>query len=148
VRDIFYEVKGLLPETVSLSIKKELHVSEDIDHEVDIAASTYGFYAVLAEKAETRHQKMRFAAEGWTASVEARTAKERSDEKLKNYTESQMKAHVRSQSKYRAYHLKLIEFDHDRRILKIIAKAFELKLELVRTKAANRRREGEGSGRS
>jgi len=146
-RDLVYEVSGLLPETVVVSIKKELTISEDIDTEVDTAARIYGFYAVLAEKAESRWQKMRFASEGWIAGVEARTAKERSDEKLKNYTEAQMKAHVKSQPKYRSYQLKLMEFDEHRRILKIIAKAFELKIELVRTKAANRRREGEGSGR-
>jgi isopenicillin N synthase-like dioxygenase len=137
-------VKGLLPDPVVVSIKSELKITEDLDHEVDTAARTYGYYAVLAEKAETRHQKMRFAFETWQAEVESREAKARNFESKKAHTEAQMKAHVRSQPKYRSYQLKLIEFDEHRRILKIIAKAFELKKDLVQTKCSNRRGEARG----
>lgn len=141
MKDIVYEIKGLVPEPVVVSIQKQLSITEDLDSEVDRAARTYGYYAVLAEKAETRYQKMKFAYETWMAEVESRAAKERSDATLKPFTEAQMKAHVRSQAKYRAYQLKLIEFDEHRRVIRIIAKAFELKAEMVRTKAANRRKE-------
>jgi hypothetical protein len=146
VRDILHEVEGLLPERVVFSLKKELKISEDLDREVDTAARTYGFYAILAEKAESRYQRMEFAFKTWSAEVEAREAKSRELAKEKPYTEARMKAFVRSQPKYKHFQLKLIEYGEQKRILTIIAKSFELKAELVRTKAANRRKEQYGSG--
>jgi hypothetical protein len=139
--EIFYEVKGLLPDAVVISLRGELTISEDLDNEVDTAATQFGWYAVLAEKAETRHQKMKFAAETWAAEIEAGEASTRESAGLKAHTEARMKAFVRSQPKYKAYQLKLIEFQEQARILKVIAKAFELKLALVQTKCANRRKE-------
>jgi hypothetical protein len=140
-RDLVYEVKGLLPESVVVSIQKDLRISEDLDTEVDRAASHYGFYAVLSEKAETRYQKMKFAFEQWKAEIESRQIMLRARENKKAFTEAQMRAHVQSQPKYRAYQVRLIQYDEHRRILKIIARAFELKKDLVQTKAANRRKE-------
>jgi len=141
VRDILYEVKGLLPDPVVISLEKQLRVSEDLDEEVDQAAHIFGYYAVLAEKAETRYSKMKFAYECWSAEIESRVITERQSLGVKPFTADQMKAYVRSQAKYRAYQLKLIEFSEHSRILKVISKAFEIKVELVRTKAANRRKE-------
>lgn len=150
MKDILYEVEGLLPKKVVVSVKEQLKLTEDIDTEVDEAAGTFGFYAVLAERAETRYQKMKLAFDKWQAETESRYLHERREEirsapkelKLKMPTESQLKAYIRTQSKFRAYQIKLIEFDEHRRILKVLAKAFELKVNLVQTKSANRRREG------
>lgn len=144
MRDLIHEVKGLLPEPVAISIKTQLLITEDMDHEVDTAARTFGYYAVLAERAETRYQKMKFAYDEWKATVETRAARERASEGAKKFTEAEMKAHVQSQTKYRAYQLKLIQFDEDRRVLKVISKAFELKKDLVQTKCSNRREEHKG----
>lgn len=149
MKDILFEVEGLLPAKVVVSVKEQLKVTEDLDHEVDTAAGTYGYYAVLAERAETRYQKMKLAFESWQAEVESRFTQERriemrsapKESKLKMPTESQIKAFVRTQSKYKAYQIKLIEFDEHRRILKVLAKAFELKSGLVQTKSSNRRNE-------
>lgn len=140
-RDLFIEIKELIPETVSLKLRKDLKISEDIDTEVDIAAVNYGYYAILAEKADTRYQKVKFSFETWQAETEARCGRQRQAENQKKYTEAQMKAHVRSQSKYRGFQIKLIELDEQKRILKIIAKAFEMKKDMVQTKSSNRRQE-------
>lgn len=147
MKDILFEVEGLLPKKVVVSVKESLRLTEDMDFEVDTAAGTFGFYAVLAERAETRYQKMKLAFESWQAEVESRFLHEKRVEvrtapkeaKARMPTEGQTKSHVRMQSKYRAYQIKLIEFDEHRRILKVLSKAFEMKSELVRTKAANRR---------
>ena len=141
MRDITYEIKGLVPESVVVSVQADLRISEDIDHEVDTAAATYGYYAVLAEKAETRYQKMKFSYEQWRAQTESRQAMIRVQESKKSLTESQMKAYVHTQPKYGAYQARLIEYDEHRRVLKILARAFELKKDLVQSKSANRRSE-------
>ena len=145
MRDILYEVEGLLPDAVKLSVAKELSITEDMDTEVDIAARNFGYWAVLAEKAETRYQKLKFNFEAWRARVETSEAKQRAIQKLKPHTEAQMKAFVMSQSKYRAYQSRLIKFEEDRRIVKILAKAFELKKDMVQTKSSNRRNEMKGT---
>jgi hypothetical protein len=140
-RDLVYEISGLVPTPVTIVLRKDLMISADIDTEIDVAAINFGYYAILAEKADTRYQKVKFAYEAWVASTEAAALRTRQAEAKKPYTEAQMKAYVRSQSKYRGYQMKLIELDEQRRILKVISKAFEMKKDLVQTKAANRRGE-------
>jgi len=141
VRDIVYELKGLLPEKIVLSIEEQLKITEDIDGEVDNAAKSYGYFAILSERAETRYQKMKFAFDQWQAEVETRAMAERKANGDKPYTEAQMKANIRSQPRYSAFQTKLIELDEHRRVLKIIVKAFEIKSNLIQTKASNRRNE-------
>lgn len=140
-RDIVYEVSSLLPEPVKISIKKELEISEDIDGEIDKASSTLGFYSVLAEKAETRYQKFKLKFDIWEAEEKRRIDFERNEEGLKKLTISQMDDAVRSQIIYKDLKNKILHLEEQKRILKVIAKAFEIKSELVRTKAANRRKE-------
>ena len=67
VRDIIYELKGLLPEKIVVSVEEQLRISEDMDEEVDGAAKSYGYFAILSERAETRYQKMKFAFDQWQA---------------------------------------------------------------------------------
>ena len=140
-RDLSIEIKDLVPETVTLKLRADLKISEDIDTEIDIAAINFGYYAILAEKADTRYQKMKFSFDAWQADKEARALRLRQAEGLKAYTEAQMKAHIRSQPKYRGFQLQLIDMDEQRRILKVVAKAFEMKKDLVQSKSANRRSE-------
>lgn len=145
MKDVIYEIEGLVPEGYRVSLKKELMISEDIDAEVDKAAYLYGYHAVLGEKAETKYQKCKFAYEAWRANVEAEQSKSRAYEKLKAFTEAQMNAFVMSQDRYRAYRARLLELDEQRRIVKQIAKSFELKKDLVQTKSSNRRIEMKGA---
>lgn len=140
-KDLVVEVEKLLPEPVVLSIRDELSISEDIDTEVDRASSNFGYYAVLSEMAQTKFDKLKFAFETWKAKEEERIATEREYEGKKPYTVAQMQSFVRSQEKYKSFQLKLIEYEEQKRILKVIANAFEMKKDLVQTKAANRRNE-------
>jgi len=144
MRDLVYEIAGLLPKTVTFVISKALKISEDMDTEVDEAAYLFGFYAVLAEKAETKHQKLKFNFESWRAGAESNENITRSTEGKKSHTEAQMKAVIMSQPKFRLYQKKLIEVDEQRRILKVISKALEMKKDLVQTKSSNRRNELKG----
>jgi hypothetical protein len=61
--------------------------------------------------------------------------------KEKRLTNEQMKCHIRSLPKYMAYRMKIIELSEQKRVLKNIVKAFEIKASMVQTKCANRRRE-------
>ncbi len=142
LRDLLYEIKGLdLPEKTVLSLEQHLKISEDIDTEIDEAAKNFGYFGILSERSESRYQKMKFAFDSWQAEAETRAAQERKSDGEKPFTEAQMKAHVKSQSKYSAFQSKLIELDEQRRILKTILKAFEIKSGLIQTKASNRRNE-------
>lgn len=145
IRDLIYEVEKLLPETVFINIKEELFISEDIDSEVDEASSRFGYFAVLSEKSETKYQKLKFAFEAWKGKEEERIAREREYDSKKAFTEKQMTAYVRSLSKHKSFMLKLIEYDEQRRIMKVIARAFEMKKDLIQSKSANRRNELKGS---
>ena len=141
MKDFKVEIDGLVEERLSVEVKKSLRITEDIDTEVDEAASNFGFYAVLAEKAESRYKKLKFAYDKWRAEFETAENAERARDGLKARTEAQMKAFVQASERNKAYQLKLLKLDEDYRHMKALAKAFELKLELVRTKSSNRRSE-------
>ncbi len=139
MKELKYKVDGLLPESVKISLKDELVISEDIDSEVDKAAHHYGFYAVLAEKAESRHQKLKYSYDIWSAQAEKDKAHSLKELKEKPLTVNAMQSFIRSHPKYHSYHSKLTELDEQRRVLKAVSRAFEMKSEMVRTKSSNRR---------
>jgi hypothetical protein len=112
-----------------------------MDYEVDHAAAEYGFYAVLAEKAETRYSKMKFSFDQWKATVETRTLIEKKKAGEKPLTEAQMTAYVMAQPKYITFQNMLQKLDHELRVLKIVAKALEIKSNQIQTKSSNRRSE-------
>jgi hypothetical protein len=148
--EIVVEIDGLMPEPIVVDLKKALKISEDIDFEVDHAAYFFGHYAVLAEKADIRYERLKFSFEEWQSNFEARLYRERDEEiksnanddkKIKQYTEAQLKAIVRAEPKYSAYRSRLLKLDHDRKILRAIKDALSDKVSLIQTKAANRRKE-------
>lgn len=141
MQDLVVQIEGLLPKEIFVKVKDKLMISEDIDTEVDKAAANFGYYGVLAEKADTRHKKLKFAMETWRSEVESRIDLERFKGGEKKFTEKQMQAYIATQDKYKAYQLKMISLDDATRQLKILAKAFEKKAEMVQTKASNRRSE-------
>jgi len=141
MKDFRIEVEGLVPEKISLGVRAALKISEDIDTEVDQAAANYGYFAVLSEKAETRFQKIKFAYDKWRAEFETSENATRARDGQKPRTEAQMKALIASSERNKAYQLKMIKLDEDRRHMRALAKAFELKSEMVRTKSSNRRSE-------
>jgi len=143
--DLIYEVSGLVPKPVTVALKDELTISEDIDSEVDEAAARFGYYAVLAEKAESRCERLKLNFNLWEADIKVRRNEECEIAKEKKLTEGQMKAYVMSQDKYKTYQLKLIVLKEQRDVMKVIARAFEKKADLIQTKASNRRSEAQRS---
>jgi len=143
--DLVYEIKGLVPRTVVIALEEELSITEDIDSEVDKAAARFGYYAVLAEKAGARFEKLKLSFNFWEADSKCRKDERLAFDTEKKLTEGQMKSYIMSQPKYKTYQLKMIELREQSNIMKVIARAFEKKSDLVQTKAANRRKE---AGRS
>ena len=143
--DLTYEIKGLIPDKVVVNLEDELKITEDIDSEVDKAAARFGYYAVLAEKAEARYERLKLSFNFWESDAKVRKDEELAISKEKKLTESQMKAYVSSQSKFKTYQLKMIELREQKDVMRAIVRAFDKKSDLVQTKAANRRKE---AGRS
>lgn len=141
MRDLSFEIKGLLSEDVYFSVKDELLITENLDKEVDQAAAKFGFYALLSEKAETKYQKLKFRFESWKAAIESEEISRRFVEKVKPATESQMKAFVSSHKEYKLYKERLLQLEEQCRVQKILARAFEIKKDLIQTKCSNRRSE-------
>jgi hypothetical protein len=147
MKNLVVEIEGLLPDNVEINLEKSLKITNDLDYEVDHAAYTFGYVAVLSEKAEDRYERLKFSFENWQAELEARLFKQREEEikqsesKLKPYTENQMKALVRAEPKYKLYKQKLLKLDHDRKVLKVFADSLAKKKDLIQTKCSNRRNE-------
>jgi hypothetical protein len=134
------EIAGLVPETVTIALKEDLTISEDLAREVNRSAAQFGYYAVLAERAQARFQRLKFSHEMWVAEVEAQLIEEGRKFKLVK----DMDREVSQMPKSRLYRTKLIKFEEEAKILKQVAKAFEIKKDLIQTKSSNRRSEIDG----
>ena len=95
----------------------------------------------MAEKAESRYESLKLAFSMWESENEALRDGESIEKGEKKPTVSQMKAFVQSLPKYRGYQIKLIELREQRSVLKVLAKDFDTRANLVQTKACNRRSE-------
>ena len=139
-----HEISNVLPEKVTLSIRDELLISEDLDTEVDQAAYRFGYYAVLAEKAAGRASRLKMVLEFWEADETKKVIEERERDHKKPYTESQMKAYIHSNQFYKIRRYEIEQAAEQANILDQIARAFDKRTSMVQTKAANRRKEIEG----
>jgi hypothetical protein len=137
-RDIEVEISGIVPATVKMRVAEDLRISEDLEREVDNTAAQMGYWAVLAEKAKTRHEATKLRYERWRATRE-RELKEIDGKKYK--TGKDFERDLFAETKYAAFRSKINEQDEQYRIIKAIAKAFEAKKDLVQTKCSNRRSE-------
>jgi len=137
MKELVVEIPGLVPDTVSVALKKDLTISEDLEHEVNRTASQFGYYAVLAEKAEARYNSIKLAFEVWRAGAEKEIIAAKGPFK----TVKELDRIVIQRPKWRKYKALMNEYESYRGILKQIAKAFEAKKDLVQTRAADRRKE-------
>jgi hypothetical protein len=135
-KDLQIAIDGLLPEEVKISLKSELMVSEDLERDVRRTAAQYGYYAVLAEKAESRHRRGKLAFDMWRSEYEDELSQNTKFARVKDLTRQVMK-----HPKYKAWMLKLDKYQEDAGLMRAITKAFEHKKDLVQTSAADRRRE-------
>ncbi len=136
VKDLEIAIEGLLPQEIRIKLKAELTVSEDLEREVRRTAAQFGYYAVLAEKAESRHRRGKLGYDMWRSGYEDELSRDTSFKRVKDLTRLVMQS-----PKYKAWMLKLDQYEEEARIIKAIAKAFEIKKDLVQTSAADRRKE-------
>lgn len=141
MKDMLLSFKGILPDEVVVRLQEELTVTEDIDTEVDRAAHMFGFYAVLSEKAESRYAQLKYKYDSWLSDQKAGMRKTREAKSMRALKESDIMGEIRRLPKYHSYQKVLLEYEREKGILKALAKAFEIKCNLVQTKAANRRSE-------
>ena len=104
-KDIKFEFEDLLPDTISFSLKEELSISEDLDTEVDRAAHTFGWYAVIAEKADTKYQKLEFIFNKWKVETKTNELKRRELSNEKKLTKDQMEDFVQARPYFAALQL-------------------------------------------
>jgi len=143
MKELIVEIEGLSEgHSVVVALKKDLTISADLHREVTVTAAHYGYYAVLAEKAYARMKRTKLGFEIWASGAEEeivnRSLREtgKRPKAVKDVTRELMK-----NPKYRAYRLKIEEYEEQANILRAIAKAFEHKKDLVQTSNANRRKE-------
>jgi len=138
-RDYVVEIAGLTPEVITTSIKEDLSISDDLAVEIDRCAAQFGYYAVLAERASSRYQRLKLSYEFWIAEVEKDMLESRSFKLVKD-----LNREIHSLQKCKLFKVKLLKFEEESKILKQIARAFEIKKDLIQTKSSNRRSEING----
>lgn len=143
MKELVVEIEGLTPgHPVVVALKGDLTISADLKREVTVTAAHYGYYAVLAEKAQARTKRTKLAFEIWSSGAEEEIVARRIREGGKAFkTVKEITRELMKIPKYKAYRLKIEEYEEQAGILKAIAKAFEHKKDLVQTMAADRRKE-------
>lgn len=139
--ELLIELEGVIPEKVIVKVRDQLRIKKDLETELDHAAEQFGFYGSLAEKAETKCNRIELAYRLWRAEKEKTILEEHKLEGVKPPTRDQMVTIVRGSPQYKTFKLKVIKYDEDKRILKVLSKAFEKKVETIRTKCSNKRKE-------
>lgn len=138
MKNLKISIEGLANKPIQLELKKDLEISDDIEYEAKRAAARFGYYAVLAEEAQARVEKTESAFDIWFA----REAKSLEDENGKPFkTVDEVKRKIKLIPKYSQWQSTLAKYRKEYRTLKVIAKSFEHKKDLVQTIAANRRAE-------
>lgn len=135
-KDIQLAIDGLLPEEIKISLRAELMISQDLERDVRRTAAQYGYYAVLAEKAESRYRRGKLAFDMWRSEYEDELSQGASFKRVKDLTRLVMK-----HPKYKAWMLKLDKYQEQAGLMRAITKSFEHKKDLVQTMSADRRKE-------
>lgn len=139
MKNMIVEIEGVSSELISIDIKRDLEISEDIEREIKQAASRFGYMAVCAEEAESRFEKASTAYDIWKAKQERELIEENGGKQFKTAAELHRKLYLIP--KYANWQSTLNKYKKDWRMCKIFAKAFEHKKDMVQTIAANRRAE-------
>lgn len=140
MHEVVVEIDGIVPETVRCALKHDLTIGADLAREAERAASMYGYYAVLSEKALARLRRTELSFKMWRVHEE-----DAIEEELKSLgkklTIKNIDRWLMKREKYRGYELLIIRLKSESGILNAIARAFEHKKDLIQTLNANRRRE-------
>lgn len=140
MHEIVVEIDGVVPETVKIALKHDLTIGADLAREAERAASMYGYYAVLSEKAKARLGRTELSFRMWRCREE-----DAIEEEIKTLgrraTKTLVDRWLMKRDKYRGYELLIIKLKSEAGILAAIARAFEHKKDLIQTLNANRRRE-------
>ena len=137
MKNLKISIEGLANKPIDVELKRDLEIGDDIEYEAKRAAARFGYYAVLAEEAQARLEKAESAFEIWIA----RESRSLEEEHGKFKTVDELKRTLKLIPKYSQWKSTLVRYRKEQRTLKVIAKSFEHKKDLVQTIAANRRAE-------
>ena len=139
MKELVVEIEGIAEgHPVSVALKADLTISDDLEREAKRTPAQFGYYAVLAVKAEAKLNRVDDAFDQWQAETEKRLIGEHG-KPFK--TVGDLKRELKLLPKYYSFRQKLEELREHAAILKAVSKAFEHKKDLVQTIAANRRKE-------
>ena len=133
-----------LPQEVRVNIHEDLIITDNIDGEIEEAPASYAYYAVIHEKAKLRRTLLEIQFKDWEKETERQIAQEISDSGSKALTGPQMDAQVTKDPNHRRYKETIAKRKYEENVFGIIADAFEKRISLIQTKAANLRKEAEG----
>lgn len=139
-KDITVDIDKL-SDRASIRIRNLLNISENLDKELDEAAGWFGYYEACAVRAETNLEILELEFEVWKANLEKDLTLQRKLSGDKSLTKDQMSAELATHGDYISWQKRLIKARESKRMLRGLGKAFEKKVETVRTKCSNRRKE-------
>lgn len=141
MKELIVEIPDLAKDhTIAIALKEDLTISDDLERECKRTPAQFGYYAVLAEKADARTKRVKLAFEQFSAETEDRIIAEAGG-RSKFKAAKDLTREVAKLPRYYAFKKKIAQCEEDAGVLRQVAKAFEHKKDLVQTMNANRRKE-------
>jgi len=130
-----------LPAKVEMKIRSQLRIGADLDAELDEAAGWYGYYMACAVRAETKLTELNLAFDIWRAGEERKINAATRANGDKALTKDNMHNAVIVLPKYQEKMSVINKAKEAKSMMKGLEKAFEKKVETIRTKCSNKRKE-------
>ena len=130
-----------LPEKTEFKIREQLRIGEDLNKELDEAAGWFGYYMAAEVKSETRLRDLELEFEVWRAGRYKEIISISTSVGDKKPTKDQIEAEIVSSSSYIVRMKEIHKAKEAKSLLKGLERAFEKRVDTIRTKVVNKRRE-------
>lgn len=123
-------------EKICWDILQDLEFSDDIDGQMEDVVQGFMLSGSLEASADERHERYRIELDEFKGELD-----ERAREELDKITDSSVRAWIERNREYVKRRKRLARYNRQTKLLKHVNRAFQIKAELIRTKAANLRQQ-------
>jgi hypothetical protein len=138
LKELLLEIDGLTSEKISIELRKLLKVGSDLEEEARNASAYFGYYAILAARAEMKFRRRETSFEIWFVKEKQKIIDSASPKKM---SQKAAEEEIKRSSNYKNWKDVLFKAEQDSLVLNKCARALEYKIGCVQTLNANRRKE-------
>lgn len=137
MKELLLEIEGLTSEKISIELRKLLKVGSDLEEEARNASAYFGYYAILAARAEMKFRRRETSFDIWFVKEKQKII----NSATKKISQKAAEEEIKRSARYKGWKDVLFKSEQDSLVLSKCARALEYKIGCVQTLNANRRKE-------